>query len=104
MGVVVQSCDASGNIMGKVHMNSIFDTRMYQVEFTRGKVTESTANVIAESMYTQFDAGRNDYLLLDALVYYHKDNEAISLAEQQTSIWGRPVTHMTIAGWQFCCQ
>ena len=30
-------------------------TRTYHVEFTGDKVTELTTNVIAESMYTQFD-------------------------------------------------
>ena len=52
---------------------------MYQVEFTGGKVTEVTANVIA-------------YLLLEVLVDYHKDNKAISLTDQQTSMWGIQVT------------
>ena len=50
--VVVQSCDASGNIMGRAHTN-ILDTRMYQVDFAGGKVIELTANIIAKSMHTQ---------------------------------------------------
>ena len=59
---------------------------MYQVEFVVGKVTELTANVIAESMYTQYDADGNEYLLPGALVDHHNDNKTISLTEQQTSI------------------
>ena len=96
--VVAWSHDANGNMMGRVHMNPILDTRMYQVEFAGGKVTEVTANVIAESLYTQCDADGNKYLLLELLVDYHKDNKVISLTEQQTSIWGRPVTWKTTAG------
>ena len=75
---------------------------MYQVEFAGGKVTELTANIIAELMYTQCDAGENEYLLL--LVGYCKDNKAIPLADQQTSIQGTPVTFTTTAGWQICWQ
>ena len=90
--------------MGRAHTNPILNTRMYQVEFAGGKVTELTTNIIAESMYTQCDADRNEYLLLEALVDYHKDIKAISLTEQQTSIQGRPVTHNTPAGWQISCQ
>ena len=68
--VVARSCNASGNIMARAHTNPILDTRIYQVEFSGGKVTELITNVIAESMYVQCDADRNEYLLLDALVDY----------------------------------
>ena len=56
-------------------MNPIMDNRMYQVEFAGGKVTELTPNFITESIYTQCDADGNEYLLLDVLVDYHKDNK-----------------------------
>ena len=75
---VAQSHNVSGTIIGRAHTNPIIDTRMYQVEFAVGKVTELAANIIAESIYAQCDAGRNQYLLLD--------NKAISLTDQQTSI------------------
>ena len=67
------------------------DTRLYQVELKRGKITKLTANVIAESIYSQCDADGNEYLLLDALVDYQKDNKAISLTDQQIIVWDRPV-------------
>ena len=49
------------------------------------------ANIITESMHTQCDADRNEYLLLVMLVDYGKDNKVISLTDQQTSIWGKAV-------------
>ena len=55
-------------------------------------------------MYTLCDADGNEYLLLDTLGDYCKDNKAISLTEQQSSIQGRPVTCKTTAGWLSCCQ
>ena len=99
--VVAWSHNANQNVMGRAHMNPILDTQMYQVEFTGGKVTELTTNAIAESMYAQCDGDGNEYLLLDALVNYQKDNRAISQTEQQTYTQGRSVTHKTTAGWQF---
>ena len=53
-------------------------------------------------MYAQYHSEGNE--LLDVLVDYEKDNMAISLSDQQTTVWGRPVTHKTTAGWQISCQ
>ena len=52
---------------------------MYQVAFAGGKVTELTANVIAESLYTEHDVDGNEHLLLGVLADYQKDNNVISL-------------------------
>ena len=73
--VLAQSHDSNRNIMGRAHMNPILNTRMYQVEFGGGKVTELTANIIAESIYVQHDADMNEYFLLDSLqcLLDHKD-------------------------------
>ena len=46
----------------------------------------------------------NEYLLLDVLVDYQKDNNAISLSDQQTTVLSRPVAHKITAGWQISCQ
>ena len=64
---------------------------MYQVKFIGSKVTELTANFIAKSIYAPW----NECLLLKALINHHKDNKAIPLTEQQTSVWNRQVTYMT---------
>ena len=88
--------------MGRSHTNPILDTRTHQVEFAGDKITELTANVIAESMYTQCNADSNENLLLDVLVDYHKGNKVISLTVQQITVQGTPVTHKTTAGWQIC--
>ena len=81
--VVVQSHDASGNVMGRAHKNPILDT-MYQVEFAVGEVTELTTNIFAESIFAQCDADGNEYLLLDALVDYHKNDKAILLQNSRS--------------------
>ena len=69
--------------MGRSYTNPLLDTRMYQVEVTGGKIIELTTNSIAESMYS---TERNEYLLLDVLADYQKDNKAISLSDQQITV------------------
>ena len=64
--VVAQSCNAGGSI-SRAHANPIMGTRLYEVEFTGGKVTELTINVTSELMYAQYNAEGNKYLLLDIL-------------------------------------
>ena len=102
--VVARSQDAYGDVMGRSDTNPILDMKTCQVEFAGSKVTELTTNIIAESMYTQCDSDGNEYLLLDMLVDYWKDNKAIFLSHQQITVQGRPVTHKSTAGWQIFCQ
>ena len=47
---VALSYYANGNVLSKVHLQLISDTRFYHVEFMGGKVTELNANAIVESM------------------------------------------------------
>ena len=51
--------------MGSAHTNPILDTKMYQVEFARGKIMALTPNIMAESMYAKCDVDRNKYLMLE---------------------------------------
>ena len=88
---MVRSQDANGNVMGRSHTNPTLDTRTYQVDFTGGKVTELTTNLIAESMYSQCNAEENEFLPLNALVDYQKDDKAVSLSDQQITVWNRQV-------------
>ena len=66
---------------------------MYHVEFAGGKITELSANIIAELMYSQWNAEGYEYLLFDALVDYHRHNKAISLLDQQIIVRGRKATY-----------
>ena len=73
--VISQKRDADGNPMGRAHSNPILDTRVYNVEFDDGNVTELTTNLIAESMYSQCDPDGNQYLLLDQLMDHRSDDQ-----------------------------
>ena len=80
--VVAQKHDTNGHATGRAHSNPFLYTRMYQVEFAGGEVTELTTNIIAESMYAQCDENWNEYLLLALLVDYCKNNKAMSFTDQ----------------------
>ena len=67
--VVARSQDANVNVMSRPHTNPISDTRTYQIEFAGREVTELTANIIEELMFSQCDSKGNEYLLLDVLDY-----------------------------------
>ena len=74
--VTERKCDHKGNVIGRSNANPILDTREYEVKFEDGDVTELTANVIAESMYTMCDENGGHILLFDAIVDHRKnDNE-----------------------------
>ena len=49
--------------MGRDHLNSILDSRMYQVEFAGSGVTELTANIIA-CMPVVMQTGMSIYSLM----------------------------------------
>ena len=74
------------------------------MEFGDGEVSELTANVIAGSMYASFDYIGNEYLLVDSLVDYRKNNNAMSLADQRSVLHGRPFMRKSTAGWHICTQ
>jgi len=103
--VIGRKRDADGNPTGRANPNSILDTRVYNVEFDDGDVTELTANLIAQAMYTQCDADGNQYMLLSQLVDHRKDNTAITVADQIVRRDnGRTYKRRTTTGWQLCCQ
>jgi hypothetical protein len=47
---------------------------MYEVEFLDGQVAEYSVNIIAENMYTQCNAEGNQYLLLNEVIDWRRDN------------------------------
>ena len=77
--IVARSKDANRNVMGRSHTNSILVTRMYHVEFTGGRSYRINAQCNSEG---------NEYLLLDALVDYQKDNKAIFPYQTNRSQYG----------------
>eukprot|EP01082_Thalassiosira_pseudonana_P005598 g5187.t1 g5187 contig19:120121-121928(-) len=102
--VVKRKRDDNGNIVGTANANPILDTRVYEVMFPDGEVTELAANTIATSMYAQCDVDGNEYLLLEKFVDHQKSDAALTLEQQKTNHNGRPSIRKSTAGWKLCCQ
>ena len=75
--------DRDGNPIGLANANPILDTRSYIVHVNDGNQTELTANMIAESLYSQCDPDGHQYVLLDEIVDYRRTDLAIKLADQK---------------------
>ena len=68
--VATRKRDNAGNPIGLANANPILDTRSYIVHFDNGDQTKLTANMIAESLYSQCDPDGHEYVLLDEIVDY----------------------------------
>ena len=47
--------ELDGKAVGRAHVNPLFDTREYNIEFTDGSVDKYTNNVITENIFSQVD-------------------------------------------------
>ena len=103
--VTAQKRDADGNPKGRANDNPILDTREYTVTFDDGDVTEMTANLIAESMYSQCDPDGNQYVLLDSIIDHKRLDTALRLPDQVVvRNDNRTYKKRNTVGWQICCQ
>jgi hypothetical protein len=75
--------DRDGNPVGCANDNPILDTRSYIADFNDGDQTELTANMIAESLYSQCDPDGNQYVLLEEIVDHQRLPTAIRLSDQK---------------------
>jgi hypothetical protein len=57
--VISRKRDHDGQPVGRSNRNPILDTRVYEVEFPDGTISEHSANVLAEALYSQVDVDGN---------------------------------------------
>jgi hypothetical protein len=97
--------DQDCNPVGHANDNPILDTRPYIVDFDDGDQTELTANMIAESLYSQCDPNGNQYVLLEEIVDHQFLSTAITLSGQKNiRANGKTYLKCSTIGWQLCCQ
>jgi len=103
--VVSRKRDADGNPIGVASNNPIFDTRLYQVQFLMGHVEEFSANVIAQNIYSQLDSEGHHHLMLEAIIDYRKDENAVPKEERfVVANNGNIHKRCTTQGWHLCVQ
>jgi hypothetical protein len=85
------------------HNNPIFDTCFYQVKFPKGQVEEYSANVIAQNLYSQLDSEGHRFVLLDEIVDFMKDKDAVHSEDLFViSSNGNIHKRRTTKGWHLC--
>jgi hypothetical protein len=104
--VIGRKRDKDGNPIGRAHRNPILDTRVYEVSFSDGTISEYSVNVISKALYTQVDADGNRFLLLKEIIDHEKDPSALSqddITFSNTSGSCNPSKKITTKGWKFQC-
>jgi hypothetical protein len=103
--VTVRKCDWDSNPVGHTNDSPILDTRSYIINFDNVNQTELTANMIAESLYSQCDPDGNQYALLEEIVDHQHLPAAVKLSDQKI-VHADVKTYLkcSTVGWQLCCQ
>ena len=66
--------------MGSCDSNLFLNTLTYDVEFSDGEIKECLANVLTDNMHAQADKDGHSIQILDAIVDYRKDSNAVDKA------------------------
>ena len=97
--------DHNGVPTGVANANPIMDSREYLVTYEDGSEEIYTANLIAESIYSQVnDAGQYE-LLLSEIIDHRQDGRAIHVDDgHYTDRLGRKRPKRTTVGWSLLCE
>lgn len=100
--VIKRKRDDNGNPVGRSNQNPLLDTRVYEVHFPDGTEQEYTANLIAESLYSQVDDEGNQFILLDEILDHASDEKAVKPedAHVQGTKGSNPHLKRTTKGWK----
>ena len=96
-----RSKDLDGNAIGSFDDNPLLNSIIYDVEFPDGAVKQYAANTIAENMYSQLDSDGYSQTILDGIIDYSKDGQAVSMEDKYviTRTGTRRLRETTI-GWK----
>jgi hypothetical protein len=59
--------ELDGTVRGRANVNTMLDTRTYEIKFPDGRSDEYTANVVADNMYAQCDIEGRQYNLMEGI-------------------------------------
>jgi hypothetical protein len=94
--------NSDGDITGTYDSNPLLNSMLYDVEFEDGAIKQYAANTIAQNMYAQVDADGYSTSILESIVDYAKDENAIPKSDSHvvTQSGQRRRRHTTV-GWKF---
>ena len=100
--VVGRSKLSDGTFTGTYNENPILDTRVFDVQFPDGSISQYTTNMIIQNTFSQVDDDGYRYQLLDHIVNHRSDNTAIKCGnEWVVSKNGNKRRKHTTKGWFF---
>ena len=102
--VVQQKQDAKVKPIGRSNQNPILDTCLYEMESPGEKIIELEANIIKESIYSQYDVNRNEYTLLVAFINHRKSGSDLSVEDQMIVVKVQETLRKSTAGWDIYCK
>ena len=99
--VVGRTRNDDGTQIGTFDIDPMLNTLVYDVQFPDGSVKEYAANTIAENIYSQVDPEGYSLTLLDEIVDFKKDENALNKADKYvTTKSGRKRLRKSTAGWK----
>jgi hypothetical protein len=100
--VITRKQDPKGNPVGSSNANPLLDTCVYEVKFPDGSIKDFTANIIAQNMYAQVDDEGWQFNIMEELVDYRKNEEAVPTTDGYVTVNGHKHPKRTTQGWQLC--
>ena len=97
--VIRQKRYSNENSVRRMKNKPILNTWEYRIEFDDGEVSKVIENVITESMYAECDDYGNDYLMMDSIVVYQKNDKIIAVPDQEVVHRGRRSMRKSNVGW-----
>ena len=99
--VIGRSKTNDGTVLGNYDPNPLLNSIVYDVEFPDGAIKQYAANIIAQNMYSQVDSDGHQSQLLEAIIDYSKDDNAVHKSDKYTvTRSGRRRLRQTTAGWK----
>ena len=92
--------DCDGKPVGSSNPNPLLDTREYLVCFELGTEETYTANLIAESLYSQIDDEGRRLQSMQEIVDHLKDDSALQVGDAYYSTKTGPKPKRTTKGWR----
>jgi hypothetical protein len=96
--------ELDGTWKGRANANSMLDSRTYEIEFPDGRSDEYTANFIAENMYAQCDTERNQFNIMDCIIYHKKDGHALKRDDMYIKHVSNKQFRKTTKDWHLCVE
>jgi hypothetical protein len=102
--VVRRKRELDGTVRGRANVNSMLDTRTYEIEFIHSRSDEYATNMISENMHAQCDTEGRQYNLMEGIIDHRNDGHAIAPADMYIKHGSNKKVRKTTKGWHLCVE